>query len=251
MPGDNNKKFTEFAKKILKKIQPRFSFHYVAYTTLFTFLAFTIVSFVTATTPNPGHPWSELGDGVFTVANTQTVNRTYTFPDANATVLTTNAAVTVAQGGTGVGTLTGVVIGNGTSNMSGTVLGANQSIRRNATNTAYEAFTPAAGMTWPAGGAGIPNYNGSSGWGTSYTTTGSGAVLALQTSPSFTTPALGVATATTINNLQLSADNTDFNTKVGTSAGLNIVAGATNNTFLGFQYCNRIQISVLKYDRLF
>jgi hypothetical protein len=44
-----------------------------------------------------------------------TVARTYTYPDANATILTTNTAVTVAQGGTGATTLTGILQGNGTS----------------------------------------------------------------------------------------------------------------------------------------
>lgn len=46
-----------------------------------------------------------------------TVARTYAFPDANSTVLTDNAAVTVPQGGSGVATLSahGVVIGAGTS----------------------------------------------------------------------------------------------------------------------------------------
>jgi hypothetical protein len=43
-------------------------------------------------------------------------------------------------------------------------------------------------MVYP--GAGIPNSTGS-GWNTSYTTTGSGNILALATSPSFTTPILG------------------------------------------------------------
>ena len=60
------------------------------------------------------------------------------------------------------------------------------------------------GMTWPAGGAGIPNYSGSSSWGT--TTTGSGTVVALQTSPAFVMSVTGSAsfdvfntTSTTIN----------------------------------------------------
>lgn len=45
-----------------------------------------------------------------------TAARTYTFPDASATVLTSNAAVTVAQGGTGAASLTayGTLMGNGT-----------------------------------------------------------------------------------------------------------------------------------------
>jgi len=61
--------------------------------------------YANATTPNPGHPWAEVGDGVFAVTNNQTGVRTYTFPDASTTVLTTNSAVTVPQGGTGIATV--------------------------------------------------------------------------------------------------------------------------------------------------
>ena len=44
--------------------------------------------------------------------------KTFTLPNATATILTTNAAVTVSQGGTGLSTLTAnnVILGNGTSN---------------------------------------------------------------------------------------------------------------------------------------
>ena len=63
-------------------------------------------------------PTANGGTGIayFTAAG-PTVARVYTFPDAAATVLTTNAAVTVAQGGTGLGTLTdkNVILGAGTS----------------------------------------------------------------------------------------------------------------------------------------
>jgi len=41
--------------------------------------------------------------------------KTFTLPNASATILTSNALVTVAQGGTGVGTVTGLIQGNGTS----------------------------------------------------------------------------------------------------------------------------------------
>lgn len=80
-----------------------------------------------ATTPNPGHPWSEVGDGVFAVANNQTAVRTYTFPDADATVLTGNADVTVAQGGTGWSALQAntVLLGNGSSAVATTTAGTN------------------------------------------------------------------------------------------------------------------------------
>lgn len=58
------------------------------------------------------------------------------------------------------------------------------------TSGTYPSFTitNTLPMTYP--GAGIPNSTGTA-WGTSYTTTGSGTVVALATSPSFTTPILG------------------------------------------------------------
>lgn len=72
------------------------------------YLAFGILMFVGAThvlaaTPNPGHPWTEVGDGTFSVTGPSAL-RVFTFPDANATVLTSNAVVTPAQGGTGLST---------------------------------------------------------------------------------------------------------------------------------------------------
>lgn len=48
----------------------------------------------------------------------------------------------VSNGGTGATTLTGVLIGNGTSAVTAVTGTANQLLRRNAANTAYEFFTP-------------------------------------------------------------------------------------------------------------
>jgi hypothetical protein len=52
-----------------------------------------------------------------------------------------SATLVVGSGGTGATTLTGVVIGNGTSAMTGVAGTASQLLRRNAGNTAYEFFT--------------------------------------------------------------------------------------------------------------
>ncbi len=87
-------------------------------------------------------------------------------------------------------------------------------------------------VTYPS--AGIAFSTGSA-WGTSYTTSGTGTVLALTSSPVLITPTLGVATATSINGLELSAENTYFNTKIGINAGLNIIPGSRNNTYVGFE----------------
>jgi hypothetical protein len=77
-------------------------------------ITLSLLSLSYAATPNPGHPWTEVGDGNF-IASGPTTARTYTFPDASATVLTTNSLVSVAQGGTGTSSLTGVLLGNGAS----------------------------------------------------------------------------------------------------------------------------------------
>lgn len=57
----------------------------------------------------------------------------------------------------------------------------------------------AIGSNTPYPGAGIANSTGSA-WGTSYTTTGSGTVLALATSPTLVTPVLGTPTSGTLTN---------------------------------------------------
>jgi len=75
---------------------------------------FSLLSLSYAVTPNPGHPWSGVGDGNFAVTG-QTTPRTFTLPDADATVLTNGSAVTVAQGGTAAASLTGILVGNGAS----------------------------------------------------------------------------------------------------------------------------------------
>jgi hypothetical protein len=57
------------------------------------------------------------GNAFFAVSGPATSVKTYTLPNASTTILTTNAAVTVAQGGTGRTTLTAnnLILGNGTT----------------------------------------------------------------------------------------------------------------------------------------
>ncbi len=50
-------------------------------------LSFSGLLIARATTPNPGHAWSGVGDGLFATTG-PTVLRTFTFPDADATILT-------------------------------------------------------------------------------------------------------------------------------------------------------------------
>lgn len=55
------------------------------------------------------------GNGFTAFTGPTTSEKIFTLPNATATILTDNADVTVAQGGTGTNTLTGLLQGNGTS----------------------------------------------------------------------------------------------------------------------------------------
>jgi len=130
----------------------------------------------------------------------------------NGTTLTANTlnltnALGVAYGGTGQTSYTDgqLLIGNSTGNTlakSTLTQGTGITITNGSGAITIANASP---MTYP--GAGIPNSTGTA-WGTSYSTSGSGTVVALATSPSFTTPTLGVATATSINKVALTAPAT-------------------------------------------
>jgi hypothetical protein len=122
----------------------------------------------------------------------------------NATISSVSTPITPAQGGTGLATLTAnnVLIGNGTSNVAFVAPGTNGNVLTS-NGTAWVSSTPSA-FAYPA--AGIANSTGSA-WGTSYSTTGSGTVVALATSPTFTTPVLGTPTSGNLSNC--TADGTN------------------------------------------
>ena len=97
---------------------------------------------------------------------------------ATAGAVTVAGTLAVANGGTGL-TSPGA---------SGNLLTSNGS--------AWVSQSAPSGMVYP--GAGIPNSTGSA-WSTSYSTTGSGTVVALATSPTLVTPVLGAATGTSLS----------------------------------------------------
>lgn len=97
----------------------------------------------------------------------------------------------------------------------------------NLNNVQIIATKTSGGFTWP--GAGIPNSTGSA-WGTSYSTSGSGTVVALTTSPAFTTPDLGTPSAATLTyavGLPISTGVSGLGTSVATALAVNVgTAGA-------------------------
>lgn len=126
----------------------------------------------------------------------------------------------VSQGGTGVSTLTGIPYGSGTSPF-GTVTIGTGLIFSTGTLTATGGAGSAVvigGTTITGGTTGRVFYDNAGVLG-EMTTTGSGTVLALATSPTFVTPTLGVASATSLNKLII--------TVPASSATLTIADGKT------------------------
>ena len=176
----------------------------------------------------------------------------------------------VAYGGSGATTLTGYLKGNGTSaftasttipttDLSGTISNAqlaNSTISGVALGSNLFSLTAGTNITFSSGttyngsaaitinatvpsqvypGAGIANSTGSA-WGTSYSTTGSGTVVALATSPSFTTPLLGTPTSGTLTNctgLPVSTGISGFGTGVATALAVNVGSAGAFVTFNG------------------
>ena len=136
------------------------------------------------------------GNAFFAVSGPATSTKTFTFPNASSTVLTSNAAVTVAQGGTGRATSTTAygLLAAGT-----TATGAHQTLSAGATTEILVGGGASALPAWT-------------------TATGSGAPVRA-TSPTLVTPTIGVATATSVNKVAI--------TPPATSATLTIADGAT------------------------
>ncbi len=138
----------------------------------------------------------------FTVSGPATSAKTYTFPNATSTVLTDNAAVTVAQGGTGRATSTTAygLLAAGT-----TATGAHQTLAAGATTEILVGGGASALPVWT-------------------TAQGSGAPVRA-TSPTLTTPNLGTPSAVVLTSgtgLPISTGLTGAGTGVLTALAVNI-----------------------------
>jgi hypothetical protein len=127
------------------------------------------------------------GNGFTKFSGATSSEKTYTLPNASTTILTTSAAVTIAQGGTGLTAL-------------GTAL---QQLRVNAGATALEYFTPAAGGTVTS--VSVTTANGVS-----------GSVATATTTPAITLT-LGAITPTSVNSVVLSGSATPTLSVSGTT----------------------------------
>jgi hypothetical protein len=167
--------------------------------------------------------------GTLPIANGGTGSTSTQFVD-----LTTNVTGTlpVGNGGTGAATFTAnnVLLGNGTSAFQVVAPGTNGNVLQSNGTTWISAASP-GGTVYP--GAGIANSTGTS-WGTSYSTSGSGTVVALTTSPIFTTPALGTPSSGNLANCTFPTlnQNTTGNAATATTAttATNQSGGTVNAT---------------------
>lgn len=148
-----------------------------------------------------------LGSGTVTIVaftNANGFTGTVTNPSSTPNITIGTSLSGVLKGnGTGITTATSgtdyapatsgsaILYGNGAGGFNSVTVGTNLTFVGGTLNAT------GGSMVYP--GAGIPNSSGAA-WNTSYSTTGSGTVVALATSPSFTTPVLGTPTSGTLSN---------------------------------------------------
>lgn len=134
------------------------------------------------------------------------------FSGANTITGTTNI-LPVANGGSGTAT-------------PSLVAGTNVTISGSWPNQTVNST--ASGMTWPAGGAGIPNYSGTSSWGTSYSATNTIPANFISTLNQNTTG--NAATATALAATPTQCTGSQFATGIAASGNANCATPSGSGT---------------------
>jgi len=145
---------------------------------------------VTSVNASGGTTGLTFSGGPITAAGTLTLAGTLAIANGGTGQTTASAAFNALSPVTSTGDL---ILGNGVNSSTRLPIGTNTYILTSNGTTAVWAAPPSS-MVYP--GAGIANSTGTA-WGTSYSTTGSGTVVALATGAALTTPALSAATYST------------------------------------------------------
>ncbi|MES2214303.1 MAG: hypothetical protein V4465_02890 [Patescibacteria group bacterium] len=169
--------------------------HQVFYGVLFLIVTLLIVTVVEAATPNPGHPWAEVGNGDFQVTGA-TAMRTYTVPDANATILTDNTDVTLSQGGT-----------------NATLTAANGAVVYSTASAFALSAAGNSGQILRSGGAGAPTWSTA----TYPATAGTSANLLVSDGTNFTSTAPNSMVTTQTRSYDATGGTTTFSLSSNTS----------------------------------
>jgi hypothetical protein len=199
-------------------------------TTAIVFIQFAAIQTYTAGTG------LSLTTNQFSISNTGTAG-TYGAA-ATVPVITTNAqgqvtSVTNTAIAISGGAVSGNIAGSAGSVINALTAGTNITFSSGTTYDGSTAITINAtggggGMVYP--GSGIPNSTGSA-WGTSYSTTGSGTVVALATSPTFVTPILGTPQSGNFSTGTFTWPTFNQNTTGSAGSVANALTAGTGVTF--------------------